>query len=233
MQTNPTYFAKELETIGEDWTHKKIGVFKHLSAGKTNSVEQIGEYVRNYSSFGEQTFYHFQLGGKDLALYSKDYTATRIMELPSCEDIGGEESDCEGFCPTELWVPRYVVCTLKRKEDEDIVYRVYGTHANKTFGAWEEGIEVSEVRFTPFGFVAGCHWGDDTSWKIQYFDLSEADKGILKRDDRFGYIELPENLKLQTAINMDGYERNDDNGNQYISIAVTNHFRSTGEELED
>ena len=28
------------------------------------------------------------------------------------------------------------------------------------------------------GFVAGCVWGDDSSWKIEYLDLSKADEGI-------------------------------------------------------
>lgn len=36
----------------------------------------------------------------------------------------------------------------------------------------------------------GCYWGDDTSWKVQYLDLSRVQQGIISRDDRFGYVEL-------------------------------------------
>ena len=36
----------------------------------------------------------------------------------------------------------------------------------------------------------GCYWGDDNSWKVQYLDLSEIEKGIIRRDERFGYAEL-------------------------------------------
>jgi hypothetical protein len=41
-----------------------------------------------------------------------------------------------------------------------------------------------------FGFVWGCYWGDDSSWKVQYLDLSLIQEGIIMRDDRFGYVEL-------------------------------------------
>jgi hypothetical protein len=41
-----------------------------------------------------------------------------------------------------------------------------------------------------FGFVWGCVWGDDTSWKVQYLDLSRVQQGEIKRDERFGYVEL-------------------------------------------
>jgi hypothetical protein len=33
-------------------------------------------------------------------------------------------------------------------------------------------------------------WGDDSSWKLQYLDLSQIRQGIIHRDDRFGYVEL-------------------------------------------
>jgi hypothetical protein len=47
--------------------------------------------------------------------------------------------------------------------------------------------------------VAGCVWGDDTSWKVQYLDLSRARQGIVTRDDRLGYIELPAGIRLANA----------------------------------
>ena len=41
-----------------------------------------------------------------------------------------------------------------------------------------------------FGFVWGCYWGDDSSWKVQYLDLSRVQQGVLRREDRFGYVEV-------------------------------------------
>jgi hypothetical protein len=38
--------------------------------------------------------------------------------------------------------------------------------------------------------VWGCIWGDDSSWKVQYLDLSRIQDGLINRDERFGYIEL-------------------------------------------
>ena len=92
-----------LEPSTDTWARIKIGVF-HVA----NGVEkQIGEYERNYASFFE-TFFPFRWKEKDLALYSRDYTATRIMELPSCTDIGGEEPHESGFCPVEYLVPSFI-----------------------------------------------------------------------------------------------------------------------------
>jgi hypothetical protein len=41
-----------------------------------------------------------------------------------------------------------------------------------------------------FGFVWGCVWGDDSSWKVQYLDLSDVRNGAIRRDERFGYVQL-------------------------------------------
>src|SRR5262245_9013923 len=74
----------------------------------------IGRYERNYPNFAAETFEPFEWAGAWYALYSKDYTCTRIMSLPDCRDIGGEEPHGYGFCPAELFVPRYrVVKTWK------------------------------------------------------------------------------------------------------------------------
>jgi hypothetical protein len=65
------------------------------------------------------TFTPFICNGQELALYSRDYTATRIMEIPSCKDLGGEEQHGAGFCPTDFFVPyyRYVEQYSKAKID--------------------------------------------------------------------------------------------------------------------
>jgi hypothetical protein len=74
------------------------------------------------------------------------------------------------------------------------------------------------------GFVAGCVWGDDSSWKIQYLDLSRADEGIIKREERFGYIELPSHLTLDKAVDLDAGD-----GYMWLRIATeTNYDLATG-----
>lgn len=145
----------------------KPGCWDYLNVDIFKKEEKIGEYQRNYSSM-YRTFHPFEQNGKQYALYSKDYTATRVMELPSCKDICGEEEDSCGFCPVDFYVP---------KEAQG-----------------------------QFGFVAGCVWGDDSSWKIEFLDLSKISEGIFKREDRFGYIELPYNQSLKEAISAEDYD---------------------------
>src|SRR5262249_883135 len=86
------------------WNGVRVGVFRVES----DVEEQIGEYERNYPNLF-RTFYPFQKEGKDYALYSPDYTVTRVMTLPSCIDIGGEASHTHGFCPVDYYVPSYIM----------------------------------------------------------------------------------------------------------------------------
>jgi len=48
-----------------------------------------------------------------------------------------------------------------------------------------------------FGFVWGYVWGDDSSWKVQHLDLSAIQDGVIRRDDRFGYLKLATDPKLE------------------------------------
>ena len=130
---------------------------------------KIGEYTRNYPN-NYRAFHPFMKDGKEYALYSTHYTATQVMELPSCKEIAAENPCARGFCPVDFYVPY------------DPKYGINGH----------------------FGFVAGCNWGDDHSWKIQYLDLSEIEKGLIKRDARFGYIHIPsKSIPLKDCIDMD------------------------------
>jgi len=171
------YRAEVIEEIDHGkgyWNTLKIGIFL--------DDEQIGEYERNYSSLFH-TFCPFRQGNEEqwYALYSKSYTCTRLMTLPDCEDIGGEEENEWGFCPVDFYVPH--------KEFMD-----YEFEDDRQFGP--EGM---------FGFVAGCIWGDDSSWKIQYLDLSKVKEGILKREEGFGYISLLRGVRLKDAVDMSDY----------------------------
>jgi hypothetical protein len=160
------------------WDQYIVSVYQKLPEGEHDGAEivetkkdgtlvrwkKVGEYERNYCLM--DTFFPFEQNGKHFALYSKEYTATRVMSLPDCKDLCGEEEDSVGFCPVEFYVP-------------------YDP---------EDGITGH------FGFVAGCIWGDDSSWKIQYLDLANIEAGVMTNTSRFGYIELPSGLSLKEAI---------------------------------
>ena len=162
------------------WSSNTVTIHSVVDGVKT----AIGSYERNYPSYVAATFFPFRLAGKDYALYSRDYTATRVMSLPDCKDLGGEEPDGIGFCPTEFYVPE--------KEDDS-------------------------GEFFPFGFVAGCIFGDDSSWKIEHLDLKDADKGIIKRDNKFGYIQLPNKISLKDAISISDWSDYDELSFLYVA----------------
>ena len=69
--------------------------------------QHVGSYVRTYGAYGASTFCPFEQDGRWYALYSSDYTTTRLMPLPDCRDLGGELPSPGGFCPVEYYVPRY------------------------------------------------------------------------------------------------------------------------------
>jgi hypothetical protein len=104
----PYYTAEVLEKIDNGkgyWNYLNVAVFEHTSKDEKH---QIGEpYKRNYSSF-YNTFFHVRKGDRHFALYSPDYTSTRIMEITpgvGWADIGGEDRNSCGFCPTGYYVP--------------------------------------------------------------------------------------------------------------------------------
>jgi len=149
----------------------------------------IGSYERNYHALYD-TFHPFEQDGKHYALYSKDYTSTRIMSLPDCKDLGGEERNQWGFCPVDFYVP-----VVDKSEEED------------------ECFDTSD--FGKFGFVAGCFWGDDSDWKIELLDLREASKGKIIRKQPFGYMpmfgsKIKDNIRLDWWIGKGEFAHNKD-----------------------
>ncbi len=153
------------------------GRWKYLDVDILEDGRKIGSYRRNYPSL-IHTFAPFVQGGQVFALYSPHYVVTRLMRLPDCQDIGGEEPtpSGEGFCPAEFYVPF--------DPERGLV------------GEW--------------GFVSGCVWGDDSSYKVQYLDLSRAAEGVLAREDRFGYLPTPSRLPLREAVNLEFYRADDE-----------------------
>jgi hypothetical protein len=156
------------------WKTARVDIFE----GSGVLARQIGSYDRNHAGWGEKTFAPFSQDGRWYALYSSNYTATRVMELPSCKDLGGEEPHTHGFCPVDYYVP-YEHAEVEKAGDAG-----------------------------RFGFVAGCIWGDDSSWKIQFLDLSNIANGIVVRRETFGYVSMPEKTtSLAHCVCLDGYTK--------------------------
>lgn len=259
------YYAKviaPIENAPGTWNSLRVGIYQRPEADinvagyhepvVSDSDVLIGEYKRNYSSL-YRTFHPFQLRGNWYALYSKDYTSTRLMSLPDCKDIGGEERNSWGFCPVEFWVPPLhdllfyhadgcprdwenglkpdytKACTCVTPHSADCPYTTdkkpcSGCEARKAHDAeMHEWVFADRVH----GFISGCVWGDDTSWKVEYLDLSRADEGIIKREARFGYVELAAGQDLKDAIDYDGE-------GDYIRINVIQHFNiRTGKDINE
>ena len=201
------------------WNSTKVSIYRDNEFNVKELVYRkgilIGEYLRNYSSYGFETFYPFQIGEDWYALYSTNYTATRVMKLHAdrIEDWCGEESHSNGFCPVEFYVPRYVKTTSSYMlKDEKKTFDAYYVDCDHLFEEIHNeimGKDFVELAYCDFGFLCGCVWGDDTSWKLRYIDLSQIPDKILTITDKFGYWELPAG-PLKSHIRMDGWEEGHD-----------------------
>lgn len=138
----------------------------------------IASYDRNYSML--QTFEPFRQGDRPFALISTDYTATSVMDLQTGEIIAAEDPNEHGFCPVGFYVPDW--------------WDLHDGSALPGSTRWRPADD--EWPGGDFGFVWGCVWGDDSSWKVQYLDLSSVRAGVIRRDDRFGYLKLATDTKL-------------------------------------
>ncbi len=138
-----------------------------------------GSYDRNYPAL-YRTFEPFRQGERIFALISSDYTATAVMDLATGKVIAAEEPHADGFCPVGFYVPDW----WDINEESILPGSTYWT-------------EDRELPNGDFGFVWGCIWGDDSSWKVQYLDLSRVQQGEIRRDDRFGYIQLASHSQLK------------------------------------
>lgn len=211
------------------WNSTKVSIYRDNDYDiKTNVYRRgnlIGEYLRNYSSYGFETFYPFLINDEWYALYSPHYTATRVMKLHSdrIEDWCGEEAVSHGFCPTAFYVPRYVKTeSFYDDKGEKKSYDAYYADCDCTFEEFQ--IEVNDKEFVAlkycnFGFMSGCIWGDDSSWKLRHIDLSKIPDKELIITDKFGYWELP-SKPLKECIRMDGWEE----GHEWIRIQREESF---------
>ncbi len=152
------------------WDSTIVEVFRR--ADSRGAPQKICEYERYYSLL--QTFEPFRQGDREFALISSDYTRTAVLDLDSGRVVAEEpDTGGTGFCPVGFYVPDWWDVN-----DDSIIPGSEYWNADRE---WPTG---------DFGFVWGCHWGDDGSWKVQYFDLSGVQQGVIRREERFGYVEL-------------------------------------------
>ena len=102
------------------------------------------------------------------------------MDLCTGEIVAAEEPSENGFCPVGFYVPDWWDLHDGSKLPGSM-------HWRPADDEWPSG---------DFGFVWGCVWGDDSSWKVQHLNLSRVSEGVILRDDRFGYLKLATNSKL-------------------------------------
>ena len=94
---------------------------KLIEVFNQNTDIKVGEFYRNYCSFGVETFAPFFREGKWYALYSPSYVAISAMELPSCKHIECEDQNNSfGFCPVEIYIPQYEWSYTPAKSTEEL-----------------------------------------------------------------------------------------------------------------
>lgn len=170
--------------------------------------QKIGEYVRNYCSYAESTFHPFKVDDVWYALYSEDYTATRVAKLTETEFIDwcGEDAHSDGFCPVEIYVPRYKTVEFSFNDTSLECKHFDNEYSDDEMDEYYTGIKDNKGQkylgetYCKYGFVSGCIWGDDTSWKLRFIDLSDVHNKNITIEEKFGYFELPNNLKLRNCI---------------------------------
>ncbi|MEM7604443.1 MAG: hypothetical protein AAF411_03730 [Myxococcota bacterium] len=162
-------FWVEVIELDDDssWGALRVDVYRRGH----ESGETVATYERNYGLLS--TFEPFRQGDRNFALISRNYTATAVLDLDSGKVVAEEPVDVHGFCPVGFYVPDW--------------WDVHDGSIIPGSAYWDED---TEWPVGDFGFVWGCVWGDDSSWKVQHLDLSRVSEGIIRRDSRYGYAEL-------------------------------------------
>lgn len=166
--------VSEVETPEGTWNTLHVDIID-------DSGRAVASYDRNHSNL-YRTFEPFRQGDRTFALISPDYTATSVIDLSSGAIVAAEKPSATGFCPAGFYVPDW--------------WDVHDGSVLPGSMDWDADLEAP---VGDFGFVWGCVWGDDSSWKVQYLDLSEVQRGKIRREERFGYLELAVNLELNAS----------------------------------
>lgn len=181
-------------TTDKEWPRSLVRVYDTL---KEEGDDLVYEYKRNYSFL--HTFEPFRQwqGDKwhDYALISPSYVNYEVLDLETGQVVAKRDSEnhSSGFCPVDFYVPDLLT-------DDDGGYRAEDI-ADSQYKDWFK--DDFATHSGQFGFVSGCVWGDDTSSKLRYIDLSKVSEGIVTEEERFGYWELPSG-RLRNHIRLDG-----------------------------
>lgn len=160
------------------WKSSRMEVFERTADGV--AAAPCATWERDHGPY--ETFEPFRQGDRTLALISRDYTRSAVIDLATGAVIAEEDESFydeaktqpgAGFCPVGFYVPDW----WDVHDDSIIPGSEYWDEANE----WPRG---------EFGFVWGCHWGDDSSWKLQMLDLRDVTRGVLRREERFGYVAV-------------------------------------------
>ncbi len=108
---------------------------------------------------------------------------------------------------------------IQGKDDSYDIFYVDCDYEKDEFDGEVNNDDFVSLNYCNFGFLCGCVWGDDTSWKLRYIDLSRIPEKVLSITDKFGYWELP-NKPLQECISMDGWEP----GHDWVVLTRTEHI---------
>lgn len=207
------YFTEvEVINMGSNrMPHVKVSVYR-----RGDEPVKVYEYVRNYGGVGGtfEPFRQLQDGvWHDYALISPDYTRFEVVDLESGKVVAkqpygklsaeraealnrlgmkvkeGDDDISGGFCPMTFYVPdvmdlyKYYFIDTKTGEP----------HLWETLSEYRKATAYSLTG--QFALYGGCYWGDDSSEKLRYIDLSKIKEGIVTADERFGYVEIFGDLK--------------------------------------
>jgi hypothetical protein len=164
-----TYALKVTSVLGAGGSSPSSHVAVFERGDAKDNLSLLFEYDRDYHL--QNTFEPFRQNGRSYALVSHHYTRSTVIDVRTGAVIAEEAND--GFCPVGFYVPDWW--------DVNNGSIIPGSDQWTLDHEWPMGAD---------GFVWGCLWGDDSSWKVQHLDLRRIDRGVLLRDDRFGYIEL-------------------------------------------
>lgn len=71
-----------------------------------------------------------------------------------------------------------------------------------------------------FGFVSGCVWGDDMSWKLKCIDLRKLEEGEIKIFEPFGYCPLVSGKSIPESIEYFEYDVDEN----YINATILTEY---------
>lgn len=116
----------------------------------------------------------------------------------------------------------------KRKE-----YKEACEKCDKEFKEWRDR-HPHIFKYLDIAFVSGCPWGLDHTWQVRCFDLSKIEEGVLKNDDRFGWIDLPSKVSLKDSLDFDLIDGDEQKlEDMVISIAQPVYYSLDGKKRED